>query len=95
MADTPKDRKAKRPPNKNTKAKQDYNKSYGKKTTDDRASRNAARAKYEKAHGECKGDVHHKDGNPQNNALSNLECSGTTNNRGWRKGKKGSHKGGK
>lgn len=63
----------------------DNKKSYGKKTTKQRASRNAARAKWEKAHGPCSGDVNHKDGNPENNALSNLECVGKKANRGWRK----------
>lgn len=71
-------------------------KEYGKKTVKQRASRNAARAKYEKANGPCDGDVHHKDGNPDNNDLSNLECTKEKSNRGWRKGKKGySQKGSK
>lgn len=71
---------------------QKYNenkKEYGKKTTKDRASRNAARAKYEKEKGACKGDIHHKDNNPNNNDLSNLTCASEKKNRGWRKGKKG------
>lgn len=64
-------------------------KEYGKKTTDERASRNAARAKYEKANGPCKGDIHHKDDNPKNNSSDNLACVSAKANRGWRKGKKG------
>lgn len=64
-------------------------KQYSKKTTKQRSSRNAARAKWEKANGPCDGDINHKDGNPENNALGNLECIKRKSNRGWRKGKTG------
>ena len=73
---------------------QPYNKTkkaYGKKTSAQRSSRNKARAIWEKKHGPCNGDVNHKDGNPENNALSNLECVSQKANRGWR-GQKGGAK---
>jgi len=58
-----------------------------------RAQRNAARAEYEKKHGDLPAnvDVDHKrmikDGG--GNSDSNLRASSQTKNRGWRKGKKG------
>jgi hypothetical protein len=83
--------KPKRPPNKPTKAKRVYNKTYGAKTTKQRAQRNAARAVYEKAKGPCDGDVNHKTpiSKGGTNDIGNLECVTETNNRGWRRGKKG------
>jgi hypothetical protein len=53
-----------------------YDKKYNKLTMKDRANRNAARRILEKAGRVFTGDgkdVHHKDGNPNNNAPSNLE----------------------
>lgn len=50
-----------------------------------RASRNAARAKMEKAHGKAAlagKDVDHKDGNPKNNAAKNLRVESVSKNRG-------------
>ncbi len=83
--------KPKRPPNKNTPAKRAYNAEYGAKTTKQRAQRNAARRIYEDAKGPCAGDVHHKTpiAKGGTNDISNLECSGDTENRGWRRGRKG------
>tara|TARA_Y100000401_G_scaffold98804_1_gene86780 strand:- start:365 stop:589 length:225 start_codon:yes stop_codon:yes gene_type:complete len=49
-----------------------------------RASRNAARRKMEKAGRACKGDgkdVDHKDGNPRNNKRSNLRIQSKKKNR--------------
>ncbi len=34
-------------------------------------------------------DVHHKDGNPNNNSRSNLSVTSKKKNRGWRKGQSG------
>lgn len=47
------------------------------------ASRKSARRAYEKAKGKCNGDVHHKDGNPKNNAISNLKCVSVRKNRSF------------
>ena len=74
---------------------QPYNKTkrqYGKATSAQRSSRNKARRLWEDKHGPCDGDVNHIDGNPENNALRNLECVGKKKNRGWRKGKTGYNK---
>ena len=50
-----------------------------------RAKRNAARRKLMATGGAHKGggkDVHHRDGNPQNNARSNLQVTSRKKNRG-------------
>ena len=76
-------------------AKRDYKKeykSYGLKGRRNTASRIKARAVMKKIRGAkaIKGkDIHHKDGNPLNNAPSNLSVRSISKNRSyWTKGRK-------
>ena len=70
--------------------KRDYKKEYREyqgtpKQKKNRAKRNAARRKLMATGAAHKGDgkaVHHKDGNPQNNARSNLQVTSRKKNRG-------------
>ena len=66
--------------------KQDYEQFQSKpEQIKDRASRNAARAKEEKNGNVNKGDrkdVHHVDGNPQNNTSKNIRIGPRSKNRG-------------
>lgn len=81
--------------NKGSKAKQAYDREYGARPEQikKRAQRNAARAEYEKKHGDLPSnvDVNHK--NPLkrggSNAMSNLEATSQKDNRGWRRGQSG------
>lgn len=80
---------------KQSKAKQEYDKAYNARPDQKkkRAMRNAARREYEEKNGDLPAnvDVDHKrrlakgGGNDQ----SNLRAASQTENRGWRKGKKG------
>ena len=83
---------------KKSKKKRKYNKSTGRnykkdyeqfqskpEQIKDRASRNAARAEEEKNGNVSKGDendVHHVDGNPQNNSRKNIKIVSRSKNRG-------------
>jgi hypothetical protein len=81
--------------NHGSKAKQAYDKAFNARPEEvkKRALRNKARADYEKKHGDLPAsvDVDHKkmmkDGG--SNSASNLRAVSQTENRGWRKGKKG------
>lgn len=56
------------------------------------ASRKRARRKYIKAKGSCSGDIHHRDGNSQNNAISNLVCVPASRNRSFKRTKRAGKK---
>lgn len=81
--------------NKGSKAKQAYDKAYNARPEQvkKRAQRNAARREYEAKHGDQPRttDIDHKKriSSGGTNAPSNLRATTQTENRGWRKGKKG------
>ena len=79
---------------KQPKSKQAYDKAYNARPEEKkkRAKRNAARAAYEKAHGDLPSDVdvNHKVAmkNGGTNDKDNLEAVPEKQNKGWRKGQK-------
>jgi 5-methylcytosine-specific restriction endonuclease McrA len=80
---------------KQSKAKQAYDKEYNARPEQvkKRAQRNAARAAYEKKHGDLPSnvDVNHRTPLKKggSNSMSNLEATSQKDNRGWRKGQSG------